>query len=317
MNNFLKQLETTGQTLVREKTKCLQTNVGYRCNLHCSHCHVEAGPERTEVMSWPVMEDVIAFAEKSGVTEIDITGGAPEINPHIIKLLQKMRQIKTVKRILLRTNLAILDEPYCESFPELFAELKVELVASMPCYMAENVDAQRGEGVHLRNIKILQKLNGLGYGMKNSNLELDLVYNPLDNYLPGPQAELEKDYKTHLLSTFGISFNTLYTITNMPIGRFRTYLEKEGLLDGYMKLLVDNFNPLNLSKVMCRSTISINWLGQIYDCDFNQALKLGSAVGATYIGDIEPESLIGLPIATDDHCFACVAGAGSSCQGSL
>lgn len=317
MGKFLEYALNAGLPLIRENTRCVQMNVGYRCNLKCSHCHVEAGPERIEMMNWSVMEDVLAFVRKGGVSEIDITGGAPEMNPHLPKLLQKIRQISSVERILLRTNLAILDEAAYKSFPQMFAEYNVEIVASMPCYLEENLDAQRGRGVHPRNIRVLQKLNRLGYGTETSNLTLHLVYNPLGNFLPGQQSELEQAYKEHLLNSFGISFNTLYTITNMPIGRFWTHLEKQGLSEGYLQLLVDHFNPANLRAVMCRGMISVNWQGQIYDCDFNQALKLPGGADDRYIGQIDPQDLIGLTIATGSHCFACVAGAGSSCQGSL
>lgn len=316
MLNFSKYVEQVGGALLKEDAQCLQMNIGYRCNLTCSHCHVGASPKRTEIMSWPVMEEVLNFAKQGKVDTIDITGGAPEMNLHLPTLLMKIRQIPSIKRILLRTNLAILDEVGYEKFPELFAKYHVEIVASMPCYLAENVDAQRGTGVHPRNIRVLQTLNTLGYG-KGESLKLHLVYNPLGDFLPGGQAELEQAYKKQLQSSFGIVFDTLYTITNMPIGRFRVQLEKQGLLNSYEQLLVDHFNPDNLKKVMCRGLISVNWQGQVYDCDFNQILKLTGETGERYIGQVNPQELVGQPIAIANHCFACVAGAGSSCQGSL
>jgi radical SAM/Cys-rich protein len=317
MGDFSDYLQFAGRPLKRAIMSCLQVNIGYRCNLQCSHCHVEAGPKRTESMSREVMDDVLAFAATAGVSEIDITGGAPELNPNLPHFLHQARQLPSVERVLLRTNLAILDEPGFSEFPGLFAASKVEVIASMPCYLEENVDAQRGRGVHLRNIRVLQQLNRLGYGVAESGLKLHLVYNPLGNFLPGAQAELESAYKDHLQSAFDITFNSLFTITNMPIGRFRSQLEKQGLLTGYLDLLVEKANLLNLDKVMCRTTLSVNWQGRVYDCDFNQMLKLPGAFGSAYIGEIDPQLLAGLPIATGEHCFACVAGAGSSCQGSL
>lgn len=315
MGSFQEFLQSAGKSLVRGDLHCLQVNVGYRCNLQCSHCHVEAGPKRSEAMSRPVMEDVLAFAEKSAVAEIDITGGAPEMWPLLPEFLERSRQLVSLKRLLVRTNLAILTEDGFADFPRLFAENRVELVASMPCYLEENVDAQRGRGTHCRNIGVLQALNRVGYG--TGQYKLHLVYNPGGNYLPGPQAELEADYKQHLRETYGIGFDSLFTITNMPIGRFRGQLEKQGLLAGYLELLETSSNLQNLEQVMCRSTLSVNWQGFVFDCDFNQVLNLTGGLGPANIGDISPQELAGQPIAIGDHCFACVAGAGSSCQGSL
>jgi len=314
--NFQERIESEGTPLVRDALRCLQVNVGYRCNLKCSHCHVEAGPDRTEVMDWAVMEDLLAFAARSGVKEIDITGGAPETNPHLPEFIRRLRRIETVERILLRTNLAILEEPGYAAYPELFARHNVEVVASMPCYLEENVEAQRGKGVHPRNIRILKKLNLLGYGMEGSMLKLHLVYNPLGNFLPAPQAELQADYKDHLRELYGISFHTLFTITNMPIGRFRAQLAKQGLLENYQALLASSFNRCNLEAVMCRSLISIDWRGRVFDCDFNQVLGL-PLNGGLHISRLDPGALTGQAIVTGNHCYACVAGSGSSCQGNL
>ncbi|MBP2665909.1 MAG: radical SAM/Cys-rich domain protein [Firmicutes bacterium] len=316
MLNFQERIESEGTLLVRDALRCLQINVGYRCNLKCSHCHVEAGPDRTEVMDWAVMEDLLAFADRSGVKEIDITGGAPETNPHLAEFIRRLRRIETVERILLRTNLAILEEPGYEAYPELFARHNVEVVASMPCYLEENVEAQRGKGVHPRNIRILKKLNLLGYGMEGSTLKLHLVYNPLGNFLPALQSELEADYKEHLRKIYGISFHTLFTITNMPIGRFRAQLVKQGLLENYQALLASSFNRCNLEAVMCRSLISIDWRGKVFDCDFNQALGM-PLKGGLNISRIDPGALTGQTVVTGNHCYACVAGSGSSCQGNL
>ena len=316
MQSFQERMEAEGTGLVRAALRCLQVNVGYRCNLKCSHCHVEAGPERTEVMDWAVMEDLLDFASRSGVREIDITGGAPETNPQLPEFIRRLRRIETVERILLRTNLAILEEPGHEAYPEFFARNNVEVVASMPCYLEENVEAQRGKGVHPRNIRILQKLNLLGYGIEGSTLMLHLVYNPLGNFLPAPQYELQADYKEHLRKSYGISFHSLFTITNMPIGRFRSLLAKQGLLESYEELLAANFNRCNLDAVMCRSLISVDWRGNVFDCDFNQVLGLPSSSGLN-INQLDPADLEGEGIVTGNHCYACVAGSGSSCQGNL
>ena len=316
MQSFQERIDSEGTPLVRGVLQCLQVNVGYRCNLKCSHCHVEAGPDRTEVMDWAVMKDLLAFAARSGVKEIDITGGAPEMNPHLPEFLRKLRCIGTVERILLRTNLAILEEPGYEAYPEIFARHNVEVVASMPCYLEDNVNAQRGKGVYPRNIRILKKLNSLGYGLEGSVLKLHLVYNPLGNFLPAPQAELEEAYKIHLRELYGISFHALFTITNMPIGRFRSQLEKQGLLESYQELLADSFNRCNLEAVMCRTLISVDWRGRVFDCDFNQILGLPLA-GGLNINQVNPAGLPGQAIVKGSHCYACVAGTGSSCQGNL
>lgn len=261
------------------------------------------------------MEDVLGFAERAEVKEIDITGGAPEINRNLPEFIRRLRCIRSVERILLRTNLSILDEAGYESYPDFFVEHNIELVASMPCYLEENVEAQRGKGVYPRNIRILKKLNLRGYGMPGSPLKLHLVYNPLDDSLPAPQAQLEADYKEHLLESYGVSFNALFTITNMPIGRFRTQLEKQGLLGSYQALLAENFNSENLNAVMCRSLISVDWKGDVFDCDFNQ--KLGLPIDGPDIAGLDPATLEGKPIVKGNHCYACVAGCGSSCQGKL
>ncbi|HEY3427004.1 MAG TPA: arsenosugar biosynthesis radical SAM (seleno)protein ArsS [Negativicutes bacterium] len=315
MSDFRKYAGKSGEPLIKGDIRCLQMNLGYACNLHCRHCHVEAGPERQEKMSLAVIEDCLRFIENAGVTVIDITGGAPEMNPNLCDLIRRIRRLGVVESILLRSNLAILDNPEYADLPKFFLENNVEIVSSMPCYSEENVDFQRGKGVYNKNIKVLQKLNRLGYG--GAGPKLHLVYNPGGNFLPGSQNELETAYKESLGERFGITFNSLYTITNAPIGRFRTDLEKQGLLEGYMKLLVDNFNPANLAKVMCRNLVSVDWQGQIYDCDFNHVLKLPMEVSDNYIGNIKAEDLVGMPIKLGSHCFSCVAGAGSSCQGSL
>ncbi|SMC37499.1 radical SAM/Cys-rich domain-containing protein [Sporomusa malonica] len=315
MRDFEDVLLMSGQFLEKGKISCLQMNLGYKCNLNCNHCHVEAGPHRHEQMDLAVIEDCLRFVKNARVKTVDITGGAPEMNPNLRYLIHELRKLPFVESILVRSNLAILDEDKYEDLPQFFAENKVDIVASLPCYLEENVTYQRGKGVYSKNIRILQKLNRLGYG--KAGLKLNLVYNPGGNFLPGPQQELESAYKENLRQRFGIEFNSLYTITNMPIGRFRSSLEKQGLLDGYLNLLTENFNSENLGKVMCRNLINVDWQGRVYDCDFNHVLKLAIDIKDNYIGSIKPGDLVGRPIKVGSHCLTCVAGAGSSCQGSL
>ena len=315
MRNFEECVEKIAKPLLKDSIQCLQMNMGYVCNLSCRHCHVEAGPNRPEKMSLAVVEDCLRFVENSGVKVIDITGGAPEMNPHLRHLIRGLRQVHSVEKILLRSNLTILDNPEYAELPTFFMDNNVEIISSMPCYLEENVDGQRGKGVYNKSIRMLQKLNGLGYG--DAGPKLHLVYNPGGNILPGPQHELERAYKASLGERFGITFNSLYTITNAPIGRFRTDMKKQGLLEGYMNLLIDNFNPGNESKVMCRTLVNVDWQGRLYDCDFNHVLKLPIEVADNYIGNIKVEDLLGKPIKLGSHCLTCFAGAGSSCQGSL
>ncbi|MBP2652753.1 MAG: radical SAM/Cys-rich domain protein [Firmicutes bacterium] len=315
MQSFHEYVKKAGQSLVKDELRLLQVNLGYKCNLSCRHCHIEAGPKRQELMSLPVIEDCIRFIARAGITEVDITGGAPEVNPELPDFIRLLRQQGLVSRIILRTNLAILDSDEYEHLPEFFARNNVELIASMPCYLEENVEFQRGSGVYQKNIAVLKMLNCLGYG--KDNLKLHLVYNPGNGFLPEQQSELERAYKESLGKKHGITFNSLYTITNAPIGRFRSQLEKQGELEGYMKVLVDNSNSANLEKVMCRSMVSVDWLGRLFDCDFNQALNMPLVLQDNYIGDICPEDLLNQPIELGSHCFSCIAGSGSSCQGSL
>lgn len=315
MTKFGEYVEREGNSIVKDSVLCLQMNLGYACNLNCSHCHVEAGPHRKEKMSRAVLEDCLRFVKSAGVKVIDITGGAPELNPHLRYLITELRKLDSVESILLRSNLAILSEPEYGDLPAFFAENNVEIVASMPCYLQENVTSQRGTGVYDKNIEVLQKLNRIGYG--TSGPQLHLVYNPGGAFLPGPQPALETAYKKNLGDTFGITFNRLYTITNMPIGRFRSDLEQQGQLESYLKLLTDSFNSANLTKIMCRNLISVDWRGQVYDCDFNHILQLPVDTADTYIGNIAVNDLLGTSVTLGQHCFACTAGTGSSCQGSL
>lgn len=315
MTEFRDRVEKNGTAIIKDSIICLQMNLGYACNLNCRHCHVEAGPHRKEKMSRTVLEDCLRFAGNANVKVIDITGGAPELNPHLRHLITELRKLDSVESILLRSNLAILSEPEYGDLPAFLAGNNVEIVASMPCYLPENVTSQRGAGVYDKNIEVLQKLNRIGYGTSGSRLHL--VYNPGGAFLPGPQPALETAYKQRLEEMYGISFNSLYTITNMPIGRFRNDLEQKGQLDAYLKLLTDNFNASNLEKIMCRNLISVDWQGRVYDCDFNHVLQLPIDVADNYIGNIAVGDLLGTPVKFGQHCFACTAGTGSSCQGSL
>lgn len=309
-------VEKSGQALTRESVNCLQMNLGYVCNLSCRHCHVEAGPHRKEKMGREVMDDCLGFVKREGVKVVDLTGGAPEMNPHLRYLIAELGKIASVETILLRSNLSILDEPDYATLPEFLLEHRVDIIASMPCYLEENVTAQRGGGVYETNVRILQRLNRLGFGGAQGP-KLHLVYNPGGDFLPGPQPALEAAYKENLEKMFGITFNSLYTITNIPIGRFSLDLENQGRLAAYRNLLADNFNPDNLARVMCRNMVSVDWQGQVYDCDFNHALQLPLDVPGNRIGDLTGKEVIGQPVITGEHCFACTAGAGSSCQGSL
>jgi len=315
MAKFERYLNKTGQPLRKDKIACLQMNLGYVCNLNCRHCHVNAGPHRTESMSLPVIKDCLRFAGEAGVTTVDLTGGAPELNPHLRYLISGLRELNSVESILLRSNLAVLDEPQFVDLPEFLLQQRVDIVASMPCYLGSNVDAQRGSGTYDRNIRILQRLNRLGFGTHGPSLHL--VYNPGGDFLPGPQPSLEAAYKQHLQEEFGITFNNLFTITNMPIGRFGDELAQQNRLENYCRLLEKNFNAANLEKVMCRNLLSVDWQGCIYDCDFNHVLHLPIDFPGKHIGQVSASELTGLPIVVGEHCFACTAGAGSSCQGSL
>ncbi|MDR7866593.1 MAG: arsenosugar biosynthesis radical SAM protein ArsS [Sporomusaceae bacterium] len=313
MRSFQEFVDEARQPLVRDSLKVLQVNMGYVCNLRCHHCHLEAGPDRRETMSREVVDDCLRFVRGAGEIDVDITGGAPEANENLAYFIGELRRLKNVKRIIVRSNLAILEEAGKTHLPEFFAGQGVEIVSSMPCYLEDNVAAQRGEGVYEKNVRVLRRLNALGFG--TGRHKLHLVYNPGGAFLPGPQAGLEADYKKNLGETFGIKFDSLFTIANMPIGRFRSDLEGQGQLAGYLKLLDDSSHARNLAQVMCRSQISVDWQGRLFDCDFNQALGVPATAGK--IGEVSASELVGLPIQAGDHCFACTAGGGSSCQGSF
>ena len=303
--------------LTRRKLEVMQLNLGYLCNLSCLHCHVNAGPKRTELMDKATIDLVLNVARQSGVTTIDLTGGAPEMNPHFKYLVMEARKCDI--KVIDRCNLVILNEPGYEDLAEFLAVQQVTIVASLPCYLEENVDKQRGNGVFQGSILALKRLNDLGYGQEGTNLSLDLVFNPQSAVLPPEQRSLETSYKRHLLENYDIVFNQLYTIANMPIKRFGSTLISKGEFEDYMQLLVNSYNPNTLEQVMCLNTISVDWQGYIYDCDFNQMLDLPLADEATstHISELIASDLMHQDIATRQHCYGCTAGQGSSCGGAL
>eukprot|EP00808_Paulinella_micropora_P008455 g19944.t1 len=314
---FAVKVKQAGVSLTRKPTAILQLNIGLYCNQACIHCHVESSPRRKEAMSREVAKHCIKVLKNSPETKVlDITGGAPELNPEFKFLVEAASELGV--EIIDRCNLTVLEEPGQEELASFLAKHKVRVVASLPCYAPKNVNQQRGKGVFDRSIAGLLQLNALGYGMPESGLVVDLVYNPVGPFLPPPQAKLRDKYKEELLEAFGIHFNDLFTITNMPIKRFADLLYRRGELKEYMDLLVRNFNPAAALGIMCRDTVSVGWDGSLYDCDFNQQLGLGLTVPSQgSILDIASLSeLAPTPIAFDDHCFGCTAGAGSSCQGA-
>lgn len=296
----------------------LQVNVGYRCNQSCVHCHVGAGPNRTEEMSSETADLVLAFVERRRVSTLDITGGAPELNPRFRRMVVAAREMGA--RVIDRCNLTILEQPGHEDLAEFLAGEQVEIVASMPCYLVDNVDRQRGKGVFEASIRALGRLNALGYGREGSGLVLNLVYNPQGPSLPPPQQALEADYRRVLGREYGISFNRLYTLANMPIQRFGSMLISKGQFDDYLALLQHAHLDANLDGVMCRSLISVDYRGYVYDCDFNQMLDRPMRRGAkarVHLSDLLDVDLSGSAISVAGHCFGCTAGQGSSCGGAL
>jgi radical SAM/Cys-rich protein len=303
-------------SLVRTKLTTIQVNLGYLCNLSCVHCHVNAGPKRTELMSKQTIDQVLTFADKTGVTILDLTGGAPEMNPHFKYFVTQARMRGL--RVIDRCNLVILQEPGYEDLATFLAEQGVDISASLPCYIEDNVDKQRGNGVFQQSLAALKQLNDLGYGQTGTGLKLDLVFNPQGINLPPEQQALEASYKSHLAAQYAVVFNELFTIVNMPIKRFGSTLMSKGLFDQYMALLVASYNADTLDNVMCRELISIDWQGYVYDCDFNQMLELPLADHAqTHISTLNEKDLLGQNIATRQHCYGCTAGQGSSCGGAL
>ncbi|HEV7842221.1 MAG TPA: arsenosugar biosynthesis radical SAM (seleno)protein ArsS [Pyrinomonadaceae bacterium] len=294
----------------------LQVNVGKLCNQACKHCHVDASPRRTEIMTRETIEQVIAILRKFSFPTLDITGGAPELNPSFRHLVREARSLGT--RVMVRHNLTVMFEPGQDDLPDFFREHEVEVVSSLPYFLEQQTDAQRGHGVFEKSIAALRSLNSVGYGLDESSLVLNLVYNPVGAYLPPPQASIEADFKRELLARHNVSFNQLYTITNMPIKRFLDYLRRSGNEERYMRKLVEAFNPHAVEGLMCRSLISVDWTGRLYDCDFNQMLELSVAPELPQmISDFDPEKFAGRFIMTGSHCFGCTAGAGSSCGGAV
>jgi radical SAM/Cys-rich protein len=320
VNRFAEKLAEHALPLRHTRTEVLQINVGKLCNLTCVHCHVNAGPKRKEIMTRATIDRLIDWLAKTDIPTVDLTGGAPEMIPDFKYLVERLKLLTPPRHIIDRCNLTILLEPGYEDFAEFLARHGIEIIASMPCYSPANVNAQRGEGVFDSSIKALQLLNSLGYGLQ-PGLPLHLVYNPNGAFLPGPQEELEADYKRELKEHFGIVFNKLYTITNLPIARFASYLKNNNLLGDYMALLNDAFNPATVDGLMCRNTINVSWQGEVFDCDFNQMLKLGwsrnGGSDALHLWEVDPAMVENRDVLTGDHCFGCTAGAGSSCGGAL
>ena len=303
--------------LRRRHTRILQVNLGYLCNLSCVHCHVNAGPTRTEQMSREVVDQVIAVLDQGQVRVLDLTGGAPEMNPHFRDLVRAARARDVT--VIDRCNLTIVLEEGYQDLPEFLAGQGVQVVASLPCYLEDNVNQQRGKGVYQGSIEAIRRLNAVGYGDDSEALPLDLVYNPVGAHLPPPQAALEADYKRELGERFGIRFNHLLTITNMPISRFGAVLLAQDRFNDYMQLLRDSHNDANLEAVMCRDTLSVDYRGYLYDCDFNQMLDLPQGGGERHphLQELLAADKDGEGIYVADHCFGCTAGAGSSCGGAL
>lgn len=313
MNPFEAKLSTHGLALRRARMQTLQINVGRKCNQACRHCHVDAGPWRTETVGQSVATRIGEWIRQFRPEIVDLTGGAPELSEFFRYFVETARAAGA--HVIDRCNLTIIEEPGYGDLPAYLAGKEVEVIASLPCYTAENVAKQRGTGVFEKSISALRKLNDMGYGTR---LALNLVYNPVGPKLPAPQAELEADYKEVLGREFGIRFNRLYTITNQPIARFAEDLRRQGKTDEYIMLLATSFNPATVESLMCRTTLSVGWMGELYDCDFNQMLGMQMHNGKPlYLWDVTPDLLEGWIMRTGAHCLACTAGCGSSCSGAL
>jgi radical SAM/Cys-rich protein len=316
MNSFDSKLPTeTAEGLHSVSMRAMQVNVGLRCNMNCKHCHVGASPKRTETMPESVMAEVVRVAKEFQMEQIDITGGAPEMHPELRGFIDRL--VETGAKVQVRTNFTAMLEPGNEDYPDFFRSRKVQLVGSLPCYLEENVDAQRGIHTHEKSIKVIRLLNAVGYG-HSPDLPLNLVFNPVGPVLPPDQLQLETDYKKELGERYGIVFNSLLTITNMPIGRFLHVLRRDEKEEGYLRLLQDSFNPATVEGLMCRHQISVRWDGQLYDCDFNLALDQPVNHGTpNNIRAFQAATLEHRRIVTGAHCFGCTAGHGSSCGGAL
>jgi radical SAM/Cys-rich protein len=315
--SFAATLQQQGLAVQRRSLKTVQVNLGKLCNLACTHCHVEAGPGKTEEnMDGPTVDRLIELIALSPKMEVlDLTGGAPEMSPHFRRLVSAARRLG--KRVLDRCNLTVLFLADQKDLAEFLARERVEIVASLPCYTKELVEKQRGKGVFDDSVRAIQRLNQLGYGMLGSGLVLDLVYNPVGPGLPPPQAELEKDYRDELGGLFGLHFNRLFTITNMPIKRYAEHLRRHKQLEDYQRLLVQSFNPGTVEGLMCRDLVSVDWRGRLYDCDFNQQLDLAEPGGRKLDSLSSFDDLSSGPVRLGEHCFGCTAGSGSSCGGAL
>ncbi|MGH8727049.1 MAG: arsenosugar biosynthesis radical SAM (seleno)protein ArsS [Burkholderiales bacterium] len=309
---------TTFPAIARKKLEVLQVNVGYLCNQSCLHCHVNAGPTRTEMMERETFDDVIAFLKVSRVPILDITGGAPELNPHFRDLVTAARALDI--HVIDRCNLTIIEQPGYDDLPQFLASNRVEVIASLPCYLEDNVNRQRGDGVFQASVRVLRRFNEFGYAKEGSGLVLNLVYNPQGPTLPPAQEQLENEYRAHLETGYGIVFNRLFTLANMPIQRFGSTLVSKGQFGEYMALLRSAHQDANLDSVMCRTLISVDWRGFVYDCDFNQMLGLPLVLEdrrRRHLRDLMRSDLQGNPIVVKEHCYACTAGQGSSCGGAL
>lgn len=305
-----------GSPLRAAGPRVLQLNLGKMCNQTCKHCHVDAGPDRTEVMTWETMEACLSALVATDIPTVDLTGGAPEMNPNFRRLVERVREMG--RHVMDRCNLTILTVGPFRDLPEFLARHRVEVVASLPYFLARNTDAQRGDGAFEASIEALRRLNALGYGQEGTGLMLNLVYNPTGAFLPPRQASIEPEFRAELLKRHGIVFNYLYVITNMPINRFLEFLFRTGQYESYMRRLIDSYNPAAAEGVMCRTTLSVGWDGRLYDCDFNQMLEMPLTTGRPEtIFEFDPTRLSDRPIATGLHCYGCTAGAGSSCGGEV
>jgi radical SAM/Cys-rich protein len=313
---FGQRLAEHGLELRAAGVETLQVNVGKLCNQACKHCHVDASPRRTEIMSAEVAEQVLEAVRRFRFSVVDVTGGAPELNPNFRRLVSGSRAAGS--HVMVRHNLTVMFESGQGDLPEFFRQHRVEVVSSLPYFLGQQTDAQRGPGVFDKSVEALKHLNGVGYGVEGSGLTLNLVYNPVGAFLPPPQGSIEADFKRELLVRHGVTFNSLYTITNMPIRRFLEYLRRSGNEERYMRKLVQAFNPATVGGLMCRTLVSVDWTGRLYDCDFNQMLELGvdAALPQTIV-DFDPAAFAARRIATGAHCFGCTAGAGSSCGGAV
>ena len=314
---FTDQLLEVGREEIRPTgIEIMQINIGKLCNQSCAHCHVDAGPDRTEVMSKENLATCLEIIRSNNIGKVDITGGAPELNPHFRWFVQQCHQLGI--EVMDRCNLTIIESnPRFHDLPEFFAEHKVHVISSLPHYNKHRTDSQRGDGVYEDSIKALKRLNAVGYGQQGTGLLLDLVYNPTGTFLPSSQEQLEAEFKYQLKRKHDIEFNNLYAITNLPISRFLEYLLEQGLYVEYMEKLIEAFNPATLDGLMCRNTISVSWDGYLYDCDFNQMLEMKVDSSSNHISNFNADILAARKISVNQHCYGCTAGAGSSCGGEI